>query len=105
MGSWMTPRQMNPNLEYAQAIHGRFTGRGIGIIDTLHLVEVARGAGVLEGSKAFPKGVSDSVRAWFADYLRWMTTSPHGIDEREAKNNHATCWVAQVAEFSLYTGN
>ena len=31
---------MNPNLLYAQAISGRFTGRGIGIIDTLHLVEV-----------------------------------------------------------------
>src|SRR6266540_4512204 len=24
--------RMNPNLQYAQAIHGRFTGRGIGII-------------------------------------------------------------------------
>src|SRR4029450_11807317 len=34
--------RMNPNLQYAQAIHGRFTGRGIGIIDTIHLVEVAR---------------------------------------------------------------
>ncbi len=36
---------MNPNLQYAQAIKGRFTGRGTGIIDTLHLVEVARAAG------------------------------------------------------------
>ncbi len=36
--------RMNPNLQYAQAIQGRFTGRGIGIIDTLHLVEVARAA-------------------------------------------------------------
>ncbi len=35
---------MNPNLQYAQAIHGRFTGRGTGIIDTIHLVEVARAA-------------------------------------------------------------
>ena len=34
--------KMNPNLQYAQAIHGRFSGRGIGIIDTIHLVEVAR---------------------------------------------------------------
>ena len=34
--------RMNPNLQYAQAIHGRFTGRGTGIIDTIHLVEVAR---------------------------------------------------------------
>ena len=39
--------RMNPNLEYAQAIHGRFTGRGTGIIDTVHLVEVARAIEVL----------------------------------------------------------
>src|SRR5215831_3419114 len=31
--------RMNPNLQYAQAIHGRTTGRGIGIIDTIHLVK------------------------------------------------------------------
>jgi hypothetical protein len=37
--------RINPNLQYAQAIQGRFTGRGTGIIDTLHLVEVARAAG------------------------------------------------------------
>src|SRR5881394_1373519 len=41
--------RMNPNLEFAQAIHGRTAGRGIGIIDTVHLVEVARAAAALEG--------------------------------------------------------
>ncbi|HJZ79700.1 MAG TPA: alginate lyase family protein, partial [Pyrinomonadaceae bacterium] len=40
--------RMNPNLQYAQAIHGRTTGRGTGIIDTIHLVEVARAIEVLE---------------------------------------------------------
>ena len=40
--------RMNPHLLYAQAISGRFTGRGIGIIDTLHLVEVVRAIGVIE---------------------------------------------------------
>ena len=40
--------RMNPNLQYAQAIHGRFTGRGTGIIDTLHLVEVARASWQLD---------------------------------------------------------
>src|SRR4051812_47770814 len=39
---------MSPHLRYAQAIKGRFTGRSIGVIDTLHLVEVARAAAVLE---------------------------------------------------------
>src|SRR5258708_10926165 len=44
--------RMNPNLQYAQAIHGRFTGRGIGIIDTIHLVEVARAIEILKDSPA-----------------------------------------------------
>jgi hypothetical protein len=39
--------RMNPNLQYAQAIKGITTGRGIGIIDTIHLVEVARAIEVL----------------------------------------------------------
>ena len=34
--------RMNPHLLYSQAIHGRVTGRGVGVIDTVHLVEVAR---------------------------------------------------------------
>src|SRR5262249_37662043 len=42
--------RMNPSLLYAQAIHGRFTGRGTGIIDTLHLVEVARATESIETS-------------------------------------------------------
>ena len=34
--------RMNPKLQYAQAIHGITAGRGTGIIDTIHLVEVVR---------------------------------------------------------------
>ena len=97
--------RMNPNLQYAQAIQGRFTGRGIGIIDTIHLVEVARAVAVLERSKALSANEFKEVRRWFADYLTWMTTSKNGLAEREAKNNHGTCWVMQVAEFARLTGN
>lgn len=93
--------RMNPNLQYAQAIHGRFTGRGIGIIDTLHLVEVARAA-----SRADLAGADlEGVKKWFAAYVQWMNTHPYGIAERDASNNHGTCWVAQVAAFSQLTGN
>jgi hypothetical protein len=89
--------RMNPNLQYSQAIHGRVTGRGTGIIDTIHLVEVAR------ANELLPR--TTDVKAWFADYLEWMTTHPYGIEERDTKNNHATCWVMQVASFSHLTGN
>jgi hypothetical protein len=93
--------RMNPNLEYAQAIHGRFTGRGTGIIDTLHLVEVARATSRVGLAAADVEG----VRKWFAAYVQWMTTHPYGIAERDAVNNHGTCWVAQVAAFCELTGN
>jgi hypothetical protein len=97
--------RMNPNLQFAQAIHGRFTGRGIGIIDTIHLVEVARAIEVLEHSQALSGAELKGIKEWFVDYLKWMTTSKNGIDEREARNNHGTCWVMQVAEFARLTGN
>src|SRR4029450_2856561 len=35
----------------------------------------------------------------------WMTTHPYGIEERDTKNNHATCWLMQMASFSRLTGN
>ena len=97
--------RMNPNLQYAQAIHGRFTGRGIGIIDTIHLVEVARAIEVLKDSAALSMTELGGITQWFTDYLRWMTTSKNGIEEREAKNNHGTCWVMQVAAFAQLVGD
>jgi Alginate lyase len=97
--------RMNPNLQYAQAIHGRFTGRGIGVIDTIHLVEVARAIEVLKDSRALSMTDLGGINQWFKDYLQWMTTSKNGLEEREAKNNHGTCWVMQVAAFAHLTGD
>ena len=97
--------RMSPHLRYAQAIHGRVTGRGTGIIDTLHLVEVARAADVLTAAPAFDAAAQSGVQAWFAGYLRWMTTDKNGIEERDAKNNHATCWALQAAAFARLAGN
>ncbi len=97
--------RMNPHLRYAQAIKGRVTGRGTGIIDTVHLIEVARSAVILSGSKAMSAPDLAGIKAWFAEYLMWMTTHEYGIAERDAKNNHATCWVMQVAAFAQLTGD
>ncbi len=101
--AWFVDSQtsMNPNLQYAQAIKGRFTGRGTGIIDTLHLVEVARAAGQIGLAQADLAG----VKRWFASYLEWMNTHAYGIAERDAKNNHGTCWVTQVAAFAQIAGD
>ena len=92
---------MNPNLLYGQAIKGKFTGRGTGIIDTLHLVEVARAASRV----GLPAADLAGVKKWFAVYTEWMNTHPYGISERDALNNHGTCWVTQVAAFAELTGD
>ncbi|MET0336805.1 MAG: alginate lyase family protein [Caulobacter sp.] len=91
--------RMNPHLEHAQAIIGVNTGRGIGVIDTLHLVEVARA--VSELGRRRPSGLLlDDAPAWFDRYLTWMTTSPNGVDERDQVNNHGSCWALQCAQFA-----
>ncbi len=96
--------RMNPSLEYAQAIKGIATGRGIGIIDGIHLVEVARALSLFEKEKLMPKEDEKAVKSWFSDYLTWLTTHPYGKSEMKEANNHGTCWVMQVAAFAAYTG-
>ncbi len=95
-----TETMMNPNLLYAQAVQGRFTGRGIGIIDTIHLMEVAQGVKVMENDPNFPQSAKDAIHRWFVAYLRWLTAHQYGKDEMNAANNHGTCWVMQVASFA-----
>jgi len=92
--------RMNPNLLYAQAIKGRVTGRGIGIIDTIHLVEVAQAVMVLEQLKAIDKNNLEAIKKWFCEYLDWMFNHEYGIKERDNGNNHSTCWAMQVAIFA-----
>ncbi|HCE58724.1 MAG TPA: hypothetical protein DER09_13075 [Prolixibacteraceae bacterium] len=96
---------MNPSLLYVQAIKGRFTGRGIGIIDAIHLIEVARSVEILEKSKAISLEIIAGVKNWFGELVNWLTTHPYGIDEMNAKNNHGTCWVMQTAMFARLAGN
>lgn len=96
---------MNPNLMYAQAIKGITKGRGIGIIDTIHLMEVAQGIACMQNASNVDKENLANIKKWFADYIQWLTSSTNGIEEMNAKNNHGTCWVMQVAAFAKLTGN
>ncbi|OFY66893.1 MAG: alginate lyase [Bacteroidetes bacterium RBG_13_43_22] len=96
---------MNPSLLYAQAIKGRYTGRGIGIIDTIQLMEVAQAIRVMENAKCVDRQLLAAVKSWFTEYLEWLMTHQYSKDEMNARNNHATCWVMQVAAFARLTGD
>jgi hypothetical protein len=95
--------RMNPSLLYAQAIKGKATGRGIGIIDTIHFLEVVKALEALK-LQISPEDYAGCV-AWFKEYTSWLTTHPYGLAERDALNNHGTCWALQVAVFASFIGN
>jgi hypothetical protein len=95
-----TTTLMNPSLLYAQAIKGKVTGRSIGIIDMIQLIEVAQAVRVMEKYSLLAKENLNPIKNWFTRYLEWVTRHPFGIEERDTKNNHATCWVMQVAVFA-----
>ena len=97
--------RMNPHLNFAQAVPGVSPGRGIGIIDTLHLIEVPVAIGAMENSKAFPTEVVSGMRKWFAAYLDWMITSKNGKEEASAKNNHAVAFWTQAAVIARFAAD
>jgi hypothetical protein len=100
-----TATRMNPSLLYGQAIKGIATGRGIGIIDTIHLVEVAEAVCRLEALGALRDPVLSATTAWFHDYLTWLTTHKYGREERDNGNNHSAAYALQVAEFAKLVGD
>lgn len=107
LNAWFvhTNSKMNPHLLYAQAIFGKVTGRGIGLIDAYHFVEVARSVKVLSDKGGITTQQSEKIKVWFGEFLEWMTTHEYGISEMNWKNNHGTCWAATAASMAVLTDN
>lgn len=96
---------MAPHLNYAQALLGICSGRGIGIIDTLHLIDVVFAIEHLKASPSMTDEIYKDLKRWFASYLGWMLTSENGIQEMNKDNNHGVCFFAQAAAFARFTDN
>ncbi|PZE22229.1 alginate lyase [Paenibacillus xerothermodurans] len=97
--------RMNPHLLYAQAIPGVCAGRGIGIIDTLHLIDVPMAVQALISSAHMTDDVLAGLQRWFGDYLYWMSHHENGLEEMNQNNNHSVCWFVQAAAFAHFTRN
>lgn len=97
--------RMNPNLRFAQAVLGVSEGRGLGILDTRGFATVIDAIGLLASSPAWGDADQRGVEAWMREYLAWLTTSPQGHEERDARNNHGTWYDAQVGAIALFVGD
>ncbi len=96
--------RMNPHLEYAQSIPGKCTGRGIGIIDTMHLPELLDSIALLSETGALGPEELEELKLWMEQYCLWCETSSNGRDEQKQKNNHGTWYDVQVAALGLFSG-
>jgi hypothetical protein len=96
---------MNPNLRYGQAIPGLTDGRGIGLIDTRELSSVVDAIGLLHGSASWTSDDDRGMQAWASAFLHWMQTSPQGLDEANAANNHGTWYDVQLVSLACFVGD
>ena len=97
--------KMNPHLLYAQAIYGKVTGRGIGLIDAYHFVEVAQSVKIFSDKGGINAFQVEKIKLWFSEFLKWMTTHEYGISEMNWRNNHSVCWAATASSMAVLTDN
>ena len=95
--------KMNPHLKYAQAVPGRNTGRGAGIIETHEFAELIDFVSLLKNSKAWPAREHQQWQDWMKTYLTWLVESAEGKAEAKAENNHGTWYDVQVAALAIFT--
>jgi Alginate lyase len=101
---FLTPAtRMTPHLDYGQAIPGKTKGRGAGLILMRHLI------GLLDAlprlGSAWTSEDDRAMKTWMTDYVRWLTTSEVGREERAAPNNHGSWYAAQAMRIHLYLGD
>jgi hypothetical protein len=96
--------RMNPNFEFAQAVPGVNTGRGIGLIEMAGMTTLVDSVGLLAGSKSWTPADQRGLQQWFTQFVQWMQESKNGRDEAAAKNNHGTYYDLELTMFALFIG-
>ena len=97
--------RMSPHLEYAQAIMGINSGRGIGMIEVRRIPDVLDAIRLIEGSGVLSGAEREGLQRWFQRYLDWALTSKNGRDERAQQNNHGTWYDSQIGSIAVFLGD
>lgn len=96
--------QMNPNLNFAQAVAGKNDGRSEGILDARRMGIVIDSANLLGNSDDFTAANQKALMQWMTTYYEWLFKSQLGKEEHAAPNNHGTWFDVQTAHLALGLG-
>jgi hypothetical protein len=88
---------MTPNLEFAQVIPPAKTGRPEGIVEGVHLAEVAQSIQFLSNSEAFRPEDLVTTNKWFTGYLDWLNSSRTAGLARDMRDHNGSSWLLQAA--------
>lgn len=88
---------MTPNLEFAQVLPGAKTGRPEGLIEAVHLAEVAQSIQFLSNSEAFSPEDIVTTNKWFTSYLDWLNSSRNAGLARDMRDHNGSSWLLQAA--------
>lgn len=110
-----TATRMTPSLNYAQVLvpaspakpGSSPTGRYEGLIEALPLAEIAQAIPFLAASSALTDDDLVALRAWFGDYLKWMTAEELSGARlpalaRDSRDHHGTSWMLQACAFATF---
>lgn len=88
---------MMPSMTYALTTPPAKTGTPEGIVEAVHLAEIAQSIAFLSNSKSLSQTDLATIQKWFAAYLDWLNTSRIAGLARDQKNHHGTSWLLQSA--------
>ena len=92
--------RMTPSLPFAQLLPGTTAPRPDGILDTVHLAEVAQAVSFIARSESLSAEELATIYKWFADYLDWLGSARSALLARDQKNHIASAWLLQAAAFA-----
>ena len=95
--------RMNPNLNYAQFVPGKYDGRNFGIIESRNFCKAMEAVKLIQESKYWDNTDTQEIKTWTEDFLDWLRNSKLGKEEARSENNHGSWYDFQVAYFALFT--
>ena len=92
--------RMTPSLPYAQLKPGSKEPNFEGILETVHLAEVAQAVSFLTRTEALPEEELTAIYAWFAAYLEWLGSARVALLARDQRSHHGASWLLQAAAYA-----